>query len=145
MTNELGMCDKRQYEHTGPHRLIPENGQNVPPFPYVNWHAVAEPDAEERRWSDRVESLEVAIHTALQTLGKHKMIPDIQAVREKLYAAVAIQSGATSYFEAWYQNLPLMQKNPCSTTNCMKESYRLAWKASHSAATVLKAQWEAKP
>jgi hypothetical protein len=38
--NELGMCDKRQYEHNGPHRQIGKHGQNMPPFPCVNWHPV---------------------------------------------------------------------------------------------------------
>lgn len=40
MSDKLGMCDKRQYEHNGPHQLIPALGQNIPPFPCVNWHAV---------------------------------------------------------------------------------------------------------
>lgn len=38
--DDLGMCDKRQYEHNGPHQRITEHGQNMPPFPCVNWHPV---------------------------------------------------------------------------------------------------------
>ncbi len=35
----LGLCDKKQYEHSGPHECIPERGQKLPPFPCVNWRA----------------------------------------------------------------------------------------------------------
>ena len=38
--SKLGMCDKRQYEHNGPHELIQDHGQRMPPFPCVNWHPV---------------------------------------------------------------------------------------------------------
>lgn len=35
--NTLGVCDKRQYEHCGPHQEVIEIGQTLPPFPCENW------------------------------------------------------------------------------------------------------------
>ena len=37
----VGTCDKRQYEHNGPHEEIREHGQRMPPFPCVNWKPLA--------------------------------------------------------------------------------------------------------
>ena len=35
--DSLGTCDKRQYEHCGPHNQIFDTCQSMPPFPCVNW------------------------------------------------------------------------------------------------------------
>jgi hypothetical protein len=35
--SKLGTCDKKQYEHCGPHEQIYEVFQSMPPFPCVNW------------------------------------------------------------------------------------------------------------
>jgi hypothetical protein len=48
---QLGTCDKKQYEHAGPHERIGDCSQSMPPFPCVNWksdpiHAPAEPQPD---------------------------------------------------------------------------------------------------
>jgi hypothetical protein len=48
---QLGMCDKRQYEHNGPHLKIGKYGQNLPPFPCINWHPVIVPKPKEMKGS----------------------------------------------------------------------------------------------
>jgi hypothetical protein len=57
--SQLGMCDKRQYEHNGPHEKIGEHDQRVPPFPCINWHAVIPADVSidsiEVRWIPAAE------------------------------------------------------------------------------------------
>lgn len=50
MVENLGRCDKKQYEHCGPHPQYPDVGQRLPPFGCVNWKAepsMAENDAPE--------------------------------------------------------------------------------------------------
>lgn len=37
MSEKLGTCDKKQYEHCGPHPRYGEIGQAGPPFLCVNW------------------------------------------------------------------------------------------------------------
>jgi hypothetical protein len=36
----LGTCDKKQYEHSGPHGEVLEVGQMLPPFPCQNWKPI---------------------------------------------------------------------------------------------------------
>lgn len=40
MSEQLGKCDFRQYEHSGPHEQIPSVGQRLPPFGCKNWKPV---------------------------------------------------------------------------------------------------------
>lgn len=37
MKKILGRCDKKQYEHCGPHPRYADVGQKLPPFPCMNW------------------------------------------------------------------------------------------------------------
>lgn len=39
----LGKCDKKQYEHCGPHPRYAEVGQRLPPFACVNWKPTPAP------------------------------------------------------------------------------------------------------
>ena len=52
----MGFCDKRQYEHAGPHNRITEHGQMLPPFPCVNWRPTESDDEREERRSAQVEA-----------------------------------------------------------------------------------------
>lgn len=40
----MGFCDKKLYEHSGPHNRIADTGQMLPPFGCVNWHQIPRDD-----------------------------------------------------------------------------------------------------
>jgi hypothetical protein len=46
LNKTLGTCDKKQYEHNGPHAQIHEFGQLMPPFPCVNWKPIEPKESE---------------------------------------------------------------------------------------------------
>lgn len=41
MSQELGTCDKKQYEHSGPHERVFQHEQSLPPFACQNWKPIA--------------------------------------------------------------------------------------------------------
>ena len=43
----MGICEKHQYEHAGPHQRVMEVGQSLPPFPCVNWEPTEEDGVEQ--------------------------------------------------------------------------------------------------
>lgn len=152
MSEQLGMCDKRQYEHNGPHRLIAENGQNLPPFPCVGWHPVVSesplPQPGDRRHALGCNGTEIChgidlgpcicwCHPAESPLPVQEPNPDrlgpwgAESTRQlaEILAAPELPVRPQEDFEKWYANTSAMQKCPCSTTHCMKEAYRLAWNA----------------
>lgn len=54
-STKLGICEKKQYEHSRPHQQIFECSQTMPPFPCVRWHEleVFDGDREDGMYDDR--------------------------------------------------------------------------------------------
>ena len=96
---KLGMCDKRQYEHNGPHPQIVDWGQNHPPFPCVNWHEVVPDEGLEsvRSIAERTGiANEIGFATEIEDDSDQTMLARAWRISTEVHA-LQIDKGGQSY------------------------------------------------
>src|SRR5579859_4899398 len=85
-SDNLGTCDKHQYEHCGPHERIGEYGQMMPPFPCQNWKplTMTTPKASEPTQAqipdDLREQYEICLLIGRENAEKVGVLPLIERI-----------------------------------------------------------------
>jgi hypothetical protein len=93
MPNELGTCNKKQYEHSGPHEKVFDVCQSMPPFPCENWQPIPAATSEapehlcdELRWIDERLSRRSALDGLTTRAAKIERMCSVASRAEKAEA-----------------------------------------------------------